>query len=181
MGRDYQAATVYFASGTGNSFRTAVWLADAARARGAEARVVPIDAAGAADELLASPEQLVGVSFPTHGLLPPWSMIKFLLRMRRRRGAHALVIATRGCAKLGPLYVPGVAGLATFLAGILLLAKGYRPGGDGTAYRGTTAAPTDTGIHPQLANPVSEEEARALLKDGRFCLQERSGATWTGA
>ena len=43
------------------------------------------------------------------------------------------------------------------------LAKGYRTGGDGTVYRFTgptaqAATPADTGVRPQLANPVGEEE-----------------------
>ena len=37
------------------------------------------------------------------------------------------------------------------------LAKGYRPGADATAYRAITTEPADTGVHPQLANPVGEE------------------------
>jgi len=52
-------------------------------------------------------------------------------------------------------------------------AKGYSPGEGGTPYMGTASESADTGIRPQLANPVSEEEAQALLKDGMFCVQEK--------
>jgi len=57
------------------------------------------------------------------------------------------------------------------------MARGYTPGEDGTPYRNTAAEPADTGVRPQLPNPVGEKEAKALLKDGMFCLQEWSGAT----
>lgn len=54
------------------------------------------------------------------------------------------------------------------------LAKGYRHTGESAgSYHRSDAEGRDTGIRPQLCNPISREEARALLKTERFCLQEK--------
>ncbi len=86
-----------------------------------------IDKVHLANEPTPSRDTLVGVLFPTHGFMPSWSMIKFLLRMRRHNGVPAMCAATRGGIKVGPLRIPGVAGLGTFLAAFLMMIKGYRP------------------------------------------------------
>jgi hypothetical protein len=70
----YQDLTCYFLSGTGNSYRAAQWLADAAAASGAKTRVIPIDRAQPRTDLRFGSDQLVGIYHPAHGLMPPWSM-----------------------------------------------------------------------------------------------------------
>lgn len=92
----YERLTCYFLSGTGNSFRAARWLAEAAQAQGTASTVIPIERAHSRDELQPGPGQLVGIYHPAHGLMPPWSMIKFLLKLPLGRGAHAAVLCTRG-------------------------------------------------------------------------------------
>ncbi|CAN5151417.1 hypothetical protein BH23VER1_BH23VER1_32610 [soil metagenome] len=53
-------------------------------------------------------------------------------------------------------------------------AKGYRISpGPGTAYRTSPDDGRDTGIRPQLPNPVGEGELGRLLADTRHCLQEK--------
>jgi ferredoxin len=161
----YERGVVYFASGTGNSFRTAVWIAEAARRWGAKTLVIPIERAEVAQELRPGATQLVGFSFPTHGFMPPWSMIKFLLRLPRGRGAHAAVLATRGCIKLGPLFVPGIAGLATFMAGLILAAKGYRPRGGLSLDMPANMLNLHWGLHPDNVRAIID---RAKPKTDRF-------------
>lgn len=123
----YERLTCYFLSGTGNSFRAARWLAEAAEAKGVETAVIPIDLAEPREELQTGPRQLVGIYHPAHGLMPPWSMIKFLLRLPLGRGAHAAVLATRGGIRIGPVVIPGAAGLGIWFPLLVLLLKGYRP------------------------------------------------------
>ena len=53
-------------------------------------------------------------------------MIKFLLRLQRGRGTRAAVLATRGGIKVGPVVIPGAAGMAVFMATLILILKGYR-------------------------------------------------------
>ena len=60
------------------------------------------------------------------------------------------------------------------------LAKGYTPAEDGTPYTSTGHQGRDTHIRCQLLNPVDESEVPRLLTGSTHCLQEWSGATWTG-
>ncbi len=114
-------------SGTGNTYRMACQMKEIATPYTADIKIVMIDKADAENEPTHSRDTLVGVLFPTHGFMPPWSMIKFLSRLRRQNGIPALCAATRGGIKVGPLRIPGVAGLATFLSAFLMMIKGYRP------------------------------------------------------
>ncbi len=123
--RHYKRLTCYFLSGTGNSFRAARWLAEVAAERDVATEVVPIDDARPQEDLELGPQQLVGIYHPAHGLMPPWSMIKFLLKMPRGRGAHAMVVSTRGAIPIRPVLIPGACGLALFFPLLVLLIKGY--------------------------------------------------------
>jgi ferredoxin len=122
----YSRLTCYYLSGTGNTFRAARWLAEAAEAKGIDAAVIPIERAAPKDDLRPGPSQLVGIYHPAHGLMPPWSMIKFILRLPLGRGAHAAILATRGGIRVGRLVLPGAAGLGIWFPLLVLLLKGYR-------------------------------------------------------
>jgi hypothetical protein len=126
VGMKYGRLTCYFLSGTGNSYRSAGWMAEAAAEKGTATELIPIADARPREDLEAGPRQLVGIYHPTHGLMPPWSMIKFLIRLPPGRGAHAVIVATRGGLPLGPLVFPGGAGLALFFPLLVLMLKGYR-------------------------------------------------------
>jgi ferredoxin len=167
--RDYKRTVVYFASGTGNSYRTARWFFEACLERGSPSSLIPVDKASPDSDIDRKERTLVGLSFPTHGLLPPWSVIKFLFKMPRKPGAHFLCLPTRGSFFIGPLLVPGAAGLASFLPSLVLLFKGYGP-------RGVVSfdMPANmTFIHPRLTPRHAERViARARRKfdrnTGRF-------------
>ncbi len=122
----YRKATMYFMTGTGNSYRVATWLGELAEQAGAESRVQTLETADPAAELEASPEQLVGLFTPTHGFTAPWHVIKFAAGLPRKPGAHAFVLATRAGMKFGPLQPPGIAGTCTFVLALLLMLRGYR-------------------------------------------------------
>jgi bifunctional non-homologous end joining protein LigD len=56
------------------------------------------------------------------------------------------------------------------------LAKGYKiraAGGGVSAPINTVTSKQDTGLRPQLLNPVTEEEAEAYVKDELWCCQEK--------
>ncbi len=172
----YARAVVYFASGTGNSYRVARWFHEACLARGIASRIVPFDRARPAEEIDASPGTLAALTFPTHGLLPPWSVIKFLFRMPRKRGAHFLCLPTRGSLFLGRVLVPGAAGVASFLPAAILGSKGYRP-------RGAVSfdMPVNiTSLHPPLApGHAARVVEKARRKSERsFERFFRTGASW---
>jgi ferredoxin len=121
----YKRALIYFLSGTGNSFRVAMWLKDECRRRDISASVIPIDLAYPKTEIEASPEQLAVLAFPTHGLLPPWSAIKFLFKLPFRRRTHFFCLPTRGIVRIGHFIIPGIAGVASMFPPFLLALKGY--------------------------------------------------------
>ena len=123
----YKNVILYVMSGTGNTYRMACWIKEITTNYLEDIKIVMINEKIAANRLTHSRDTLVGVLFPAHGFMPPWSMIKFLLRMHRQGGIPALCAATRGAIKVGPLQIPGAAGLGTFLAALLLMIKGYRP------------------------------------------------------
>jgi bifunctional non-homologous end joining protein LigD len=52
-------------------------------------------------------------------------------------------------------------------------AKGYTEGPDGTPYQNTAKEDRVTGIFPQLLNPIDEQEAKRLLKDPAWAMQEK--------
>ena len=173
----YSSALIYFASGTGNSFLVAGWFRDACREHGIRAAVTPMTrAAPARDMAPAVDGGLVALAFPTHGGLPPWSVIKFLLRMPRGRGWRFLCLPTRGSFYVGPVLVPGAAVLASFLPGVLLALKGFRPVG---------AASFDmpvnmTSVHPALTpRHAARIAARARRKHDRLMDRFfRRGSLW---
>ena len=53
------------------------------------------------------------------------------------------------------------------------LAKGYTPGEDGALHASPENEGVDSGIRCQLLNPLEEKEVSALLRDDRWCLQEK--------
>ena len=122
----YAKAVLYVMSGTGNTHRVGCWMQEHLRQHHTRTDLVMIEDADVGSDLNPSAVDLVGLLFPTHGFMPPWSMIKFMLRMPKRTGMPVVCVATRGGLKFGPLYIPGVAGLATFLGALLMVWKGYR-------------------------------------------------------
>ena len=124
-GMGYKGAKIYFLSGTGNSYRTALWLHEACAANGIDSEIIPIDQAKPKEEIEASPEYLIVLSYPTHGFLPPWSAVKFIFKMPFKRRAHFFCMPTRGCIRFGPVIIPGIAALASMLPTFILPFKGY--------------------------------------------------------
>lgn len=121
----YKQATVYFTSGTGNSFRAAAWFAEEAKARGLSTRVIPLDAARPAEEIGRDQNELVGIVTPTHGFIAPWNVLKFAFALPRRPGVPAFALATQGCMKVGPVFIPGLSASATFIVALLMFLRGF--------------------------------------------------------
>ncbi len=146
----YQTVTLYFMTGTGNSYRAATWIAEAAGRHGAQAELLPIGPQRPGVHP-AGEGHLLGFLNPTHGFTAPWQMIRFVLGLPRGRGTHALIVPTRAGSKLGPWFLPGLEGTAGYLLALLLALKGY-------AVRGVQALdmPSNwTGLHPGFSPPVA--------------------------
>jgi ferredoxin len=124
-GMAYKKAKIYFLSGTGNSYRVAAWLHEACIQRGIASEIIPIDCARPKEEIEASRKNLIVLAYPTHGLLPPWSAVKFIFKMPIKKRAHFFCMPTRGCLRFGPVIIPGIAALASMLPTFILPFKGY--------------------------------------------------------
>jgi Pyruvate/2-oxoacid:ferredoxin oxidoreductase delta subunit len=168
----YQRATVYFYSGTGNSRRVAVWIADAASDAGSTTTLSPIQSALPEADVGQGEESLLGLVMPTHGFTAPWAMLRFALHLPRRKKAHAAIVATRGGLKIGRLFTPGFEGSATLLMALILTAKGYR-------IRGTAGVDMPSNwlaLHPGLPpGAVKGIIDRARAKTARFSATILSG------
>lgn len=119
-------ATLYFLSGTGNSYRAATWMEAEAQEAGARTQIRSIQGARPEEEIGEGPRSLLGLVTPTHGFTAPWAMLRFVLGLPRRRGTHAFVVATRAGSRLGRHLTPGFDGTATYILTLILLLKGYR-------------------------------------------------------
>jgi len=121
----YKKAVFYVMSGTGNTYRVSRWIEGIVNRDKTEVKVVMIEDADFNNDFNQSTGLLLGLLFPTHGFMPPWSMIKFLFKIPRRKGIPVICVATRGALKIGSLHIPGASGFATFFAAILMFLKGY--------------------------------------------------------
>lgn len=161
----YREATLYFYTGTGNSYRVTEWVAEVARTSGAHVTMRSIGSARPVEEIGQGETALLGLVMPTHGFTTPWAMLRFALRLPRRERTHALVVATRAGGKIGPLFTPGVEGTATFLVSLILALKGYR-------VRGATGVDMPSNwiaVHPGFPpKAVAAIENRARGKTSRF-------------
>ena len=118
---------LYYFSGTGNARRVAQWIEERAIAQHAETSnedIAKIDRAS-----LDTPEQntTIGIISPTHGFNYPPIVVNFIFRLPRSRYRNPVfVVNTRAGLKLGKLFLPGISGIALWLAALVLILKGYR-------------------------------------------------------
>jgi Pyruvate/2-oxoacid:ferredoxin oxidoreductase delta subunit len=148
----YDHALLYFLSGTGNSYRAATWIAEAGTRRGIPTRLTSIREAQPGTEIRTDGTALLGLVFPTHAFTTPWRMLRFVARLPRRRGTHALVVATRAGMKLGRWFTPGLEGTAAVLGGLLLWLKGYSV----RAVMGLDMPSNWTVLHPGFSRSSAE-------------------------
>lgn len=170
----HSRVTVYYATGTGNGFRVAQWIADQARRVGIRKRVVAIEAARPDDQLSDHPDQLLVMVLPTHGFTAPWHVIRFAWQLPRRR-ARAVCVATRAGLVIGGRQPPGLAGTAALLIALILALKGY-------AVRGTMSVNMPSNwmsLHPAL-RPQSIQRVleTSQARVDRFARQVIDGRRW---
>jgi Pyruvate/2-oxoacid:ferredoxin oxidoreductase delta subunit/flavodoxin len=144
--KSFETSLLYFLSGTGNTYRVACWIKDCFDKNKIETRLKSIDEADFHEDFHDSNCQLTAVLFPTHGFMPPWSMIKFLFRMPRQKKVPVMIVATRGALRIGPVKIPGAAGFAHFFAALVLLFKGY----DIRGFFSLDMAANMNNLHPSL-------------------------------
>jgi Pyruvate/2-oxoacid:ferredoxin oxidoreductase delta subunit len=121
----FENSLLYFLSGTGNTYRVGCWIKAYFEKNKIETILKSISDADFQHDFHDTRRQLIVVLFPTHGFMTPWSMTKFLFRIPRQKKLPAMIVATRGAIRIGPVKIPGAAGFAHFFASVVLLFKGY--------------------------------------------------------
>ena len=122
----YNGIKLYVMSGTGNTYRVARWMKEIAEQHAVPVKITMIDDVKWENIKNPQKDRLYGVMFPAHGLMAPWSMIKFLFRMPFGNKTPVMILSTRGGIKLGPFVIPGAVGFGNFLAALILLLRRYR-------------------------------------------------------
>ncbi|MFA6448681.1 MAG: EFR1 family ferrodoxin [bacterium] len=170
----YNHLDIYYLSGTGNTRRAALIMAEQAAARGLETSARPIESVGRGD-IAVGAGRLVGLMLPAHAFTSPWSMIRFALRMPPGRGAHAFVICTRGSVRIFKTFFPGMEGTAVYLIALILLLRGYSVRGG----RGLNMPSNWTSLHSAMLDAnnraiiarnrsIAEQFINRLLDGRRF-------------
>ncbi|MCP5108213.1 MAG: (4Fe-4S)-binding protein, partial [bacterium] len=121
----YRNTTIYFMSGTGNSYRVSEWMGETAAQKGSQSQVVSAMHNRKTKNIKHGKDNLLGIVFPAHGFTMPWHILKFVWRLPRGKSTHAFCAATRGSLKFGRVFVPGLSGSGTFIIALLLFLKGY--------------------------------------------------------
>lgn len=160
----YKRAVFYVMSGTGNTYRMACWVKDIARQYSVNAKIIMIEDVDFDNDIQPSSDSLVATLFPTHGFMPPWSMIKFLFKMPKRPGVPVMCAATRGAYKLGPLIIPGASGFATFFAAMLLFLKGCRVQAVFSLDMPANLINFHSGLHPDIVQAISTKSRKRLTR-----------------
>lgn len=114
-----------FMSGTGNSYRAAVWMKEAAQQKGTASELEQITGhhdIAAAD---AHSTILLGFVYPTYGFTAPWQVIRHALLLPCGEGLHVCVVATKGALVIDSAPFRGFEGSAAYLIALILLLKGY--------------------------------------------------------
>lgn len=107
-------------SGTGNALAAARWFLE-----NSSGTVVWMEN-DAPPLLLPDPARtLLIFAFPTHGFCAPWLVLRYLWRFPRVPGAHVYFVNTRAGVSIGPLWLPGVSGVATWLPMVLFHLRGF--------------------------------------------------------
>ncbi len=70
-------------------------------------------------------KSLIGFLYPTHGFLPIWAMLRFIIKFPKSRIKDVFLVAIIGGAKIGKILIPGFAGGALYLPAVILRCKGY--------------------------------------------------------
>ena len=108
-------------SGTGNSYKCAVWAAES-MPRGSVTSLIPFEKA---DLKKFRPAGLTALFFPTHGFTLPWAALMFCLKMPRSSKSPVFISASRAGWFLGPWGLPGMEGTACLIAALILFFKGW--------------------------------------------------------
>ena len=118
---------LYYFSGTGNARRVAHWIEERAIAQNISTTNEDIAKIDRASIKVPDKDVTIGIIGPTHGFNYPPIIINFIFRFPRSEHRNRIfVVNTRAGLKLSKLFLPGLSGIALWLAALVLTIKGYR-------------------------------------------------------
>lgn len=117
---------IKYMSGTGNSYRAAIWMKEAAKEKGINSELEQITNHHEKTEAGKMLKALLGFVFPTYGFTAPWRVIWHVLTLPWGKGQYAFVVATKGALMIDSVPFRGFEGSAAYLIALLLLLRGYR-------------------------------------------------------
>lgn len=120
----FEKMCAFFMTGTGNSYKVAIWFIEIAKELGLQIKIKQIKT----DELCVNPDAktLCVFTFPTHGFTAPWLLLKHILCVPRGNGASAVVLPSRAGTRIKGVSFPGMEGTSGYLTACLLFLKGYK-------------------------------------------------------
>lgn len=148
---------IYVYSGTGNTYKAAQRIGEAAKEMGTEYEISMIDCHSKPQEYKPSPDRLLGLMAPTMGFIQPMSFFGFIFRLPKGNGQKVFLAATGAWTRIGPVFIPGCVGFGLYLAALILLFKGYKVAGItgfGMAHNWTTLLPP---YRKKLEKRINEE------------------------
>jgi len=122
----YKKGSIFFFSGTGNSYRVSKWVHNFAGLYGLECSTIFTPNTLKNNVDIPGNNEIIGIIFPTHGFTMPWETLKFVCRLPATKTVHAFCIATRASLKIGSVTIPGMSGNGTFIVSLILALKGYK-------------------------------------------------------
>ncbi|MBN1180729.1 MAG: EFR1 family ferrodoxin [Bacteroidales bacterium] len=122
----YQNLYIYYFSGTGNALSAARLIKENGDNEKLDTSIISIEKLEDFKQAQPDGKSLIAFTYPTHGFAPPWLMMKFLWRFPKINNADVLFVNTKAGAKMWKFYIPGMTGLAQWLAVFIFLFKGYR-------------------------------------------------------
>lgn len=117
---------IYYFSGTGNSRHVSAWINQTFNDNQLESEEIDISNLERRKAELTPETEYVGFVSPTHGFNYPPIMLHFILRFPKGNGKKAFLLNTRAGLKMGKFFIPGLSGIATLLAALILMFKGYK-------------------------------------------------------
>ncbi len=150
---------VLYFSGTGNSHQLAKMIQDHSHI---PTIINSIENCNQDNDLPQNSSEMLITIAPTHGFTIVWSLFKFLLTLPKNKGTPAVVITTRAAWKIGPLFLPGMSGSSNFIAGLLLLLKGYKIKGMLAIDMPSNWLVMHWGLHPKNVEISSQNAKRKL-------------------
>jgi ferredoxin len=118
--------TFYYFSGTGNSKAVVNWFAEFAEELNFEVEKIDIAKLEKRKVDKVNKDSIIGFCSPTHGFNFPPIMMHFIFRFPRGKGNKVFIMNTRAGMKIGKFFVPGLSGIALWLAAFILIFKGYK-------------------------------------------------------